>query len=281
MRMSVLLMALIAPLAALGQGEPGLPDVVNARSLGMGSAYRGTGLSTDIVWGNPAMMSVSRRYQADLSGTWDWGNRFAYAGVGVVDSQTSRLAAGVGYNLVALGKGDTRRTANVNTMAFALPILDALHVGVAGRHLLMSGAGTANAITLDAGLVLKLGDSFALGVTGNNLIDTNHPELARYYTASLGFVGGLFSFGGDVRADFNAPETRLVWSGGAEYVFGRGFPVRGGYSYDTLTGVHSLSVGLGFFAEGGGVDLAYRTDLNGQGHSLALTVRTLFPGTGQ
>jgi len=281
MRTPLLLTVLMAPWIALAQPvDPGLQDVVNARSLAMGMAYRATGLGADIAWGNPAMMSAFRRYQADLSGTWDYGNRFADATVGVVDSQTSRLAAGVGYNLVSLGRGETRRTAHVNTVSFGMPVADWLHVGLAGRHLLMSGAAEANAITLDAGLVLKLGDTFSLGVTANNLVDTKHPELARYYTASVGVVSGLFSLGVDARADFNTEVPHILWSGGAEYVLGRSVPVRAGYAYDTGRGSHFLSFGLGFFTEGGGVDLAYRTELNGPGRTVSLTFRTMIVGNG-
>jgi hypothetical protein len=220
MRTSIVLLVLLAPLLASAQEAPGLRDLAHARSLGMGLAYRGTGLSADIVGGNPAMMAAFRRYQFDLSGTWDWGNRFAFASTSLIDSQTSRLAAGVGYQLVTLGRDETRRTAHVNTLAFAFPLLDFLLVGVSGRHLLMSGAATANAITMDAGVALKIGEPFALAAAMHNLIDTPHAELSRYYSFSAGFTAGVFSLGVDARADFNGPDPRLLWSAGGEYVFG-------------------------------------------------------------
>jgi len=278
MRTSIVLLVLLAPLVASAQEEPGLRDLVHARSLGMGMAYRGTGLGADIVGGNPAMMAAFRRFQFDLSGTWDWGNRFAFAGTSIIDSQTNALAAGVSYQLVALGRGETRRTAHVNTLALGFPLLDFLLVGVSGRHLLMSGAASANAITMDAGLALKLGESLSLGASAHNLIDTTHPELSRYYTASAGFMSGLFSLGVDARMDFNGPDPRVLWSAGGEYVFGRGIPVRGGYSFDTLTGSHFLSAGAGLFTEGGGLDFAYRTELNGPARQLSVTFRTLMGG---
>jgi hypothetical protein len=39
-------------------------------------------------------------------------------------------------------------------------------------------------------------------------------------------------------------------------------------------------VGAGFFSEGGGIDLAYRTELNGPARQLSVTFRTMLAGGG-
>jgi hypothetical protein len=274
MRTSVALLLVLVPTLARAQYEPGLRDVMHARSLAMGEAVHGVGLGADTVDGNPAMMSVFRRYQIELSGTWDPGNKFADGSLAICDSQTNPMAAGVSYQVVSLGQGETRRTAHLNTLALGFPLLENLHVGVAGRYLLMSGAATANALTLDAGLALKLTDGLTVGATGHNLIDVRHPELSRYYVFSAGYVSGLFSLGADVRADLGSPTgAKPYYSGGLEYAFGGTVPVRVGYAYDTGARSHFLSGGLGLFTEGGGVDLSYRHELTGPGRVLALTLK--------
>lgn len=282
MRTSAVVLLLLAPLAASAQGqeEPGLRELVHGRGFGTGTAIGGTGLSADIISVNPAMMSAFRRYQLELSGAWDWGNRYAFGSATLVDSQSSRLAAGASYQLVSLGRAETRRTAHVNTLAFSYPVLDFLLLGVSGKQLLMSGAATANAITMDAGAALKIGPSFALAAAGHNLIDTGHAELTPYYTFSAGYVGGVFTLDFDLRADFNGPAAKLSYNAGGEYVFGQGLPVRAGYTYDAGTGSHYLSAGIGFFTEGGGLDLAYRTELNGRARMLVLTFRIQAPQGG-
>jgi len=279
MRTSVALLLVLAPALVNAQTEPSLRDVMHARSLATGEAYRGTGLGADIVDGNPAMMSVYRRYQIELSGTWDPGNRFAYGSASLCDSQTNRVAGGLSYQIVSLGQGATRRTAHLNTIAVGFPVFEFLHVGVAGRHVSMTGAETANAITIDAGLALKLG-SLALSAAGHNLVDIHHPDLSRYFVFSGGFVSGTFSLGADVRADLGSSSARVMYAGGAEYVFGNSLPVRVGYAYDSGSGSHFLSGGIGFFSESGGIDVAYRHELNGRGRMLALTFRMQPPTHG-
>lgn len=260
--------------AALAQGEPGLRELMDARSLGMGGAYRGLGLSADAVNGNPAAMSAFKRYQVEITGVWDPGYKYAYGSATVLDSQTNPMAAGLSYHLVSFGRGEERRTAHINTVALGFPLADALHIGVSAHHLLMTGAVEANAITGDAGVLLRLFEALQIGASAHNLIDIHHPEMSRYYTFSAAFMLGLFSAAVDVRADFERPEGQTwMLNAGAEYVFGNGFPLRAGYTFDSSTGQHYLSGGLGFFTEGGGIDIGYRHELNGSGRFLALTVR--------
>jgi hypothetical protein len=98
--------------------------------------------------------------------------------------------------------------------------------------------------------------------------------VARYYSAAAAFNLGTFSVMADARGDFPGENAITAYSGGAEYLAGDTIPIRGGYTYETTTGNQYLGLGLGFIAEGVGVDLAYRHALaGGTGQFLALTIK--------
>lgn len=270
---------LLVPALSWAQGEPGLRDLFNARMVAMGTAGSALGLGPESVTENPATMSAYKRYQLALTGDWDWVNKFAFGSASIVDSQTSAVAAGVAYQLVSFGRGADRKTANIQTVASSISIGDVLFLGVSGKNLILSGAETGNAITMDAGLLLKFGP-VQLGGVAHNIIDINHPEMSRYYTFGAAFAGGSFNAAFDLRADFeNLGRTVLGYNGGIEWIIGNAVPLRGGYSFDGLDGTHYLSGGIGFTSEGTGVDLAYRQALNGPAKQVVLTLQMQIPGS--
>lgn len=263
------------PFSAQAQVELGLRDVMQARAFAMGGAYRALGVGTEVITGNPAALAVFPRYQIELGGAWDFEGKNAFGSVSVLDSSSGPLAAGVSYQLVSFGQGLARRTAHVNTLAFSLPVFEGFYLGASAKHLLLTGASSANAITSDAGVLFRLFNSFTVSATAHNWIDTQNPELSPYYSFSGGFLAGLFSVAVDARLD---TVTRDVptWSfgGGAEYVSFGGLPLRAGYLWDGLQEAQFVSGGLGFLTQGGALDLAYRHELGGRGGKLiALTFR--------
>lgn len=267
-----------------------LRDFMHARSYGMGGAFRATGLGADSVVGNPASMSLFPRFQTELSGAWELDGRMTFGTLAVVDSVSNRVAAGLAYHFGQIREGEERRTLHLQTFAFAVPVAPWLHFGLSGRYLNLSGskdkgaAGprAANAITGDAGLMFRFGQSIQVGVSGHNLIETTHPELARYFVGSAAFVGQLFSAAAEVRADFGArrltdpvdaaPANFFGWSVGAEYILGV-VPLRAGYQSDPLANAQYLSGGLGLMTETGNIDLAYRHQLDGEAKLFTIAVR--------
>ncbi len=242
-----------------------LRNLMSARAYGMGGAYRALGFGADAVMGNPAAMGLYRAYRVEATGAWDYGQKDAFFGATLMDANTSALAAGLDYHLVSIGKGADRATAHLGTLAFALPLAQSLYIGTSARYLLMSGRRSANATTVDAGVILKLGPSVAVGFSGHNLIDTRNPELTPYYSGHLGYTSGLFTVAVDVRADFvSRADTTFTYSGGLEYILGEGIPVRAGYTYDGFTEGSRVGVGFGLMAEGGGLDLAYQHEFGGE-----------------
>lgn len=277
LRSTVLLIALCVSTAALAQPSEDLRDVMSARAYGMGGAYRALGLGTESVLGNPAAMALFPSYRVEGTGAWDANSKEGLLGISVLDASTSRLAMGVDYHWVSLGRGGARSSAHLSSLGVGLPLNQSVMVGAVARYLRLSGeARYVNSVTADAGLLLRLSPSFMAGVSAHNLIDTGNSELTRYFSGHVGFLTQQLTVAGDVRADFVTNEkSTFTYNAGVEYLFGQLLPVRAGYSYDGFQKVSQLSTGLGFVTEGGGgLDIAYRHDLgSGTGRLLALTIR--------
>ncbi|MBN8228878.1 hypothetical protein JYK02_15320 [Corallococcus macrosporus] len=270
------------PLAALGattERAEELRDVASARSLGMGNAFRATGLGADALLGNPAAMALFPAYRIEGTGAYDPRNKEGYLGISLADSSSGRLALGVDYHWLSLGRGGARTKSNLSTLGAALPLSQSLIIGLSGHYLRLNGQQRfANSITLDAGLLVRLSEQLTVGVSGHNLIDTDNVELTRYFTAHTAYVGPALVVAFDVRADFETRDsTVLTYNTGAEYTLDQTIPLRAGYTYDGFQRLSRLSVGTGYLSPGGGgVDLAYQHDLGGlNGRMLSLTLRIL------
>ncbi|HYI01763.1 hypothetical protein [Hyalangium sp.] len=275
-RLMLLLVLCLSPTVYAQSDVEDLRDIQSARAYAMGGAYRGLGLGTEAVVGNPAAIALWKMYRMELHGSWDTTGKDALGGVSIMDAKTSDLAAGLDYHILTLRSGEGRTTGHYSTLAFALPLTPGILIGTSIHYLRLSGPRQANATTVTAGLLLRLSDGFTTGFSAHNLIDTQNVELTRYYSLHAGYLTGLLTVGVDVRADFESREKKvLTYSGGLEYLLGQAFPVRVGYTYDGFQKASQLGVGLGFMTEaGGGIDLGYRHDLGGEkGRLLALTIK--------
>ncbi|HVE84574.1 MAG TPA: hypothetical protein VND93_17075 [Myxococcales bacterium] len=267
--------------AAPSQAQSGLPDnpfrdLVHARSMGMGGAFRSLGLGVETVAGNPAAMSLYQHYSLELNGAWDVTQQVAFASAGVMDS-SNKLAGGVAYHLVSFGDFANRSLAHLNTLALSMPLLENVFVGGSVHYVFSSGALDANAVTGDAGVVVRLLESLTVGLAGHNLIDTRHPDLATYFTLAGAFSAGPLSVAADARAQYVQDQAPLIGvNAGAEFVLGFGVPLRAGWGRDE-SGRNFISGGLGYMFEGGAVDVAYRHELTGIGRAVAVTIK-LSPG---
>ncbi len=264
--------ALLAADAA-AQSGPGVAELGRARSNAMGGAFRALGGGTESVEGSPASLAVYRRYLIELGGGWDPANPWGFGSVSVMDSVTSPLAAGLSYSLLAMGEGDRARVAHINTGAFSIPFGEVFYVGASVRHILMTGSRSANALTGDAGLLLRFGPVTIAG-TGHNLIDIANPDFPRHFSAGLGLTLPLFTVAADGRGYFGGDEPIYSFAAGGEFVIARMFPVRAGYSHDNFRGARTITGGAGVFIQNGALDLAYAHELGGSGsRMLSLTFR--------
>ncbi len=253
---------------------PGLEAALHARNLAMGGAYRAMGYGAEAITGNPAAMTLFKRYQLELSGSWDVPLGYGLGTAAVSDSISTDVAAGVAYDFVTYGALD-RRWAHLTTFALAMPLSPMVHLGASVRHQIITGATNTNSITANAGLVVRPVSFLTLGVSGHNLLPNYNRDLTRYFAGSVAMLlFGQLSPCFDVRADFNAGAPRFAWHGGVEWLIGLSYPLRAGYEKDDITGHQYVSGGVGIFDEGSGVDFAYRQELGGDGgRMVALTIK--------
>lgn len=239
----------------------------------MGGAYRSLGYGAEAVTGNPAAMSLYKRYQVELSGSWDIPNGFGFGTLALADS-TTPVAAGVAYQFASYG-GLERRSGHLSTFALAAALGELVHLGVAVRHQAITGATNANSVTGNAGVVVRPASWLSLGLSGHNLVATYNRDVTRYFAASAsGLFLGQLSPAVDVRADFNAPSPRFAVHAGIEWLVAMALPLRIGYERDGIRGREHVAGGIGYFDAGNGIDLAYRHELGGsQGRMLALTLK--------
>ena len=265
--------------AATTERADELRNIASARSLGMGGAYRATGLGADALLGNPAAMALYPAYRIEGTGAYDPRNKEGYLGISLADSSSGRLALGVDYHWLSLGRGGGRTSANLSTLGAALPLGQSLLIGLSGHYLRLNGQSRfANSITMDAGILVRLSEQLSLGVSGHNLIDTENVELTRYYSAHLAYVGMAAVLAFDVRGDFETRDSAVfTYNAGAEYILNQTVPVRVGYTYDGFQEISRVTAGVGFLSPGGGgVDLGYQHDLGGEnGRLLVLTLRLM------
>ncbi|MEN9799206.1 MAG: hypothetical protein RL653_2902 [Pseudomonadota bacterium] len=277
----LLLLLAAANVFADESGGPDLRELSTARALGMGGAFRSLGVAGEAVVGNPAAMSLYRRYTVDVTGAYDLASKYAFGNATIVDSQTNVLAAGVAYHLVSLGTGELQRLTHHNTLALSFPLSDNLLIGTSGKYLLQSGAQSANAVTLDVGIIVRM-LGLVLGFSGHNLVDISNPDATRYFALAASYSNGMdFNLAVDVRSDLGprAAET-FVLNAGVEYAVGGVFPLRAGYSWDRRLGRQDVSAGVGFVVDNTGVDVAYRREITGgDGQMLLVTLRLQTPRT--
>lgn len=262
--------------AALAQPTavaPDIRDAMSARNVAMGGAYESLGYGAEAITGNPAAISIYKRYVMEATGSWDVPLGYGYASLGIMDS-TAPVAAGVSYQFVTFG-GAERRWAHLTTLAVSVPIGDIVHLALAGQQHVIVGASSTNSISGNAGVIFHPAAWLTMGISGHNLISNYNVDLSRYFVASVSsLIAGQFTPAFDLRVDFNQPDPRFAFSGGLEWLIAETIPVRAGYQYDGISGHQYLSFGLGYFSSGNGVDIAYRHELTGQaGRMVSLSLK--------
>ena len=266
-------MLLASAASAQIESTPDLRDLQHSRNMAMGGAYESLGYGAEAIGGNPAALSLFKRYQIEASGSWDIPQGFGFGSVGVADS-TNVLAAGVTYTFATYG-GTERRWAHLTTLGLAYAFGDLIHIGIAVRHHVLVGAANTNSVSMNAGVVAKPASWLSLGFSGHNLISVYQKDISRYFVASISSqILGQLTPAFDLRMDFNQPVVRLAYCAGIEWLIAQSFPVRIGYQFDGIANHQYLSGGIGWFSDGSGIDFSYRHELGGQeGRLISLTLK--------
>ncbi len=211
----VLVACALAPAAAHAQ------DFVGTRALSLAEAYRANATGNDAIYFNPAGLVVIPRYSPELHYALDLDKEEHTVDVSVVDSKTSKVAAGLGYTFD--GRELTKRASlqHKATLALAVPVFDQLlAVGAGLKYVNVSDAvlgNYLNALSADVGVLSRLPFGLSLAAVGYNLIpiQSQRAPLAAGFGANLdlGPLSALIFGGGPAlgptptAAGLSAPST--------------------------------------------------------------------------
>lgn len=262
-------------------------NLESARGLALGTGARASSLSTSALAYNPAGLVVGRLYHVE--GVVDYMADMKTVALGgtIVDSSTSRLAAGLSFRGFLGGDGGMGGVDG--RVGIAIPFSDAISVGLSGRYINADRKGDAAAalpealrsvsgFTLDATLRVMPVPIFMLYGGGYNLIDLDSVFAPLTIGGGAGVaLGNIAVLGADVLVDMTSYDKAAVtFGGGLEFFAAQVIPIRAGYSYDVKRSQHTLTLGLGYTDRSVGLDLSLRQDLGGEGDTRLLGAFRLF-----
>jgi hypothetical protein len=282
-------------------------DFVGVRAMGMGEAQRATATGASAVLMNPAGMSLVRQYVIEGMYGIKIESVGHHANLSVVDSITSRVAAGLFYSFIyetpkigfnwAGGKIDSEqitRTGHAAGLSLSVPLGDHFIIGATAKYLHIDTTAplpmgtvpdhltldSVNGVTFDIGMILRLGQTFNIGLIGYNLWDHGSresplslgiglayvpiPALSINFDTVVNFTGfqnyRIDMMTGKVTLD---QRTTARLGPGIEWLAGNKVPIRAGVVYDSGLPATYLTVGLGYLSTAFGIDLSYRAKVQG------------------
>lgn len=253
----------------------------------MGTGARSSTLSTSALAYNPAALTAGRLYH--LEGIVDYMADLKTVALGgsIVDSSTSRLAAGISFRGF-LGGQDSYGGVD-GRVGLAFPFSEAVSIGLSGRYINAKRGGDAFAalpaslrevegFTLDATLRVVPIPVLMLYGGGYNLIGLDSVYAPRTLGggASLA-LGNIAVVGLDALVDTSSYDHATVTvGGGVEFFAAHIVPIRAGYIYDAWRSQHTISAGLGYTDRSVGIDVSLRQDLGGAGDTRVLSAFRVF-----
>lgn len=303
-----ILIAVWAACGALVSAAPSRADervvpearIESARGVALGTGARSSSAATQAQADNPANLVLGGLYHLEaFLGYQPTFKRIGW-GAAVVDSMTSRLAAGVSARGLFGEDGKLDNSGWEGRLGLGVPLGDMLSIGLAGRyanytvsdrHALPEHAPQADmpvdrtfkfkGFTMDAAMTLRPIEGLALAALGYNLIDTESPlaPLMVGGSASFGLGSGL-TLGGDVLVDLNTHKafdgTKIQAGGGLEFLAQGTIPLRGGYVYDQGRGTHAVTGGLGYVDQRFGLQVSVRQVVSGVKETLVFAAIQYF-----
>jgi opacity protein-like surface antigen len=288
----------LLPQLAYSYGENETP-----RSLAMGGALRALGNGTAAVFVNPANMPLTRLYHIEGNGQFTPEVTRAVGTLVAVDSITSstRIAGGASFTGGLIDPDGLNRVYTDARTVVAYPFGDRFFLGAGLRYVRMIQDGYGildnatmktyssvsgglldesgkrkpfvDTFTFDAGATFRIGESFHIGVVGQNLTHPDNSLLPTTVGGGIGYGTNDFSIEVDGLADFDSWQTvtaRVM--AGFEYLFSNKYPVRLGYRWDQGADVHALSAGVGYVSTDFGIELGVRRTLSTTINSTMLAV---------
>ncbi|HEY2743841.1 MAG TPA: hypothetical protein VGL86_04435 [Polyangia bacterium] len=304
---SLVPVAVLLSIVATASTARAQADFVGVRAMGMGEAQRANATGASAVLMNPAGMSLVKQYV--IEGMYgikieDIGHN---ANLSVVDSITARVAAGLFYSFIyetpkigfqwaggQINSEQITRTGHAAGLSLSVPLGDHFIIGATAKYLHIDTTAplpmgtvpdhltldTVNGVTFDIGMILRLGQSFNIGLIGYNLWDHGSRESPLSLGIGLSYVPiPALSINFDTVINFSGyqlykvdPMTGKVsldqrttarLGPGIEWLAGNKVPIRAGLVYDSGLPATYLTCGLGYLSSAFGIDLSYRGKVQG------------------
>ena len=260
---------------ASAQSRPGGDGSDTARGLAMGAGARASAMSTSALAYNPANLTLGRVYHIEASTGYEPQlGRMTFQSA-LVDSYSGPVAAALSFRGL-VNVGGTGYSGTEGRAALAVALGEYLSIGVAGRYVSLSPAGSnttpiAEQLNIDAALRVTPVSGLHIVALANNLIDASctnvgYCALPRTFGGAVSYTfDGVFTVGGEILFDTTTPTSSLgaFGGGGVEWLAGGSVPLRAGYVYDHVRRVHTVTAGLGYVDPKFGVDLGLRQDAVG------------------
>lgn len=264
--------------------------IESPRGVGLGTGVRAAAASTQAQADNPANLVLGGVYHIESFVAYDPTFKRVGYGASVVDSMTSRLAAGMSVRALS-GRNDAGKNEGWEAkLGLGLPLGDMLSIGISGRYARFKIADThavpegvpvvdqppdrrfrIQAFTMDAAITLRPVPGFAIAALAYNLIDTKSALAPLTVGGSAAFSSAGLTVGGDVLVDLNKQDQfsgpKLTIGGGLEYLASGLAPLRLGYAYDQGRDQSFITGGLGFVDPRFGAQLSLRQSVSGRGET--------------
>jgi hypothetical protein len=244
---------------------PQAMNVETARGLSLGTGARASAISTSALAYSPAALALGNLYHIEGNVDYLAGNDTVALGGMVVDSSTSKVAAGIGFRGFLSG-GDGFDGLD-GRLGLALPLSEAFSLGLAGRYIDLSrhsdGTTLAQGFTMDASLRVSPASGLQIDFAVLNFIDLDSPYVPLMLNGGLAFsVASVVTVGVDLLTDMSSFDNpQLALGGGIEYLGADTVPIRAGYMVDLARKVHSVTAGLGYTDQLVGFDVGLRQEV--------------------
>ncbi len=249
-------------------GEPceGPAAFETARGLALGTGNRASSISTSALAYNTASLPSARLYHIEADVDYQPSDEVVVLGAGVVDSVTTRLAAGLAFR-GTVANSDQGYNGIDFLLGLGFPFADEVAIGVSGRYVNLwdEEDHLVKGLTMDTSLSVRPVEALQLAFLAYNVIDRNSEYVPILLGGSTAVVlGDTFNVGADCLVDISTYEkARYVLGGGLEYVSGGTLPLRLGYAFDSGRETHAVTGGLGYISQQFSADVALRQQVAG------------------
>lgn len=272
---------------AHAEGDSSLNDLLGPREIAVGEAMRGGATGASAIGLNPAGLPLNRELVFEGGYGWRGTDDASLISVSACDS-TNAAPGCFFYDYLGtnpeLGGMTGTRTTHVGGMALSKQLLPRVMIGATVKYFNfksdMEGEMSKSGFTADFGATLRMTQSINLGVSGQNLYnsDDKHPMFPR--AAGGGFHARPLpnlALGFDARWLLDADEVSesIRYGGGAELFLSgsrgqNGYPIRVGALRDNGLDATFVSAGLGMATLKWSIDIAGRREVKGGDETMIL-----------